>query len=681
MRFKYKLGLALLAAGMIPIGVVSKLNLDDLEAFSRSEAILSAEASLTQKAKIVTSYFESVIDFGEVVTAMDELPTDIAALNKNARYLLKRDTEVTPSDALLDRYTYQQENTEFATAETHDDWLRKLDAQAIALQELYIAQNPNDIGKKELLDNAGDGSSYSRLHAKTHPMFREYLQSYGFYDIFLIEPDAGRIVYSVYKEVDFGTSLIDGPFADTAFGRAAQTMLREKGAQSTIVADFEPYAPSYGVQAAFILFAVGSGEDFAGIFAVQLPLELVAAIVAQAESATVANKAFLVASDGSLRSNHSFAEGLTIGHNIDPATEAAVLASASGADIITEADNDALLTTWSDLGLEGVDWKIVSQVDYDQVMHSSDRIRDKSLKTMGIFALLITIFAALLTRYLLAPIRKVTEIASSEATQSLGTLSRTSREAREASMELASAAQETQRQVSEVNERTSKVNADVTDVAVAIEELSAALETVSRSVEKTTSLTEVSASKAEIASVAGEDLSKAAADIAGVVTLIEEIARQTKLLSINAGIEAANAGQWGTGFKVLSGEIGKLAARTTQSTTEIAAQIDAVTSLIQKSLVANEEISGLISEVNDQAQNISASANEQKKATEQIAERMRRTMTNVEVSNENLQTVKKASERSAASAEQLLAGVGEVDSATKSMGNTIDHLSLGLRAM
>jgi methyl-accepting chemotaxis protein len=137
----------------------------------------------------------------------------------------------------------------------------------------------------------------------------------------------------------------------------------------------------------------------------------------------------------------------------------------------------------------------------------------------------------------------------------------------------------------------------------------------------------------------------------------------------------------GTGFKVLSGEIGKLAARTTQSTTEIAAQIDAVTSLIQKSLAANQEISGLISEVNEQAQNISSSANEQKKATEQIAERMRRTMTNVEVSNNNLQTVKAASERSAASAEQLLAGVGEVDSATKSMGDTIDRLSKGLRVM
>ncbi|PRY86121.1 methyl-accepting chemotaxis protein [Donghicola tyrosinivorans] len=485
----------------------------------------------------------------------------------------------------------------------------------------------------------------------------------------------------MFKEVDFGTSLIDGPFADTAFGLAAQQMLKDKGAQPHIVVDFEPYAPSYGDQAAFMLFAIGSGEDFAGIFAVQLPLEMIAKMVTKSEPTNAKNKAFLVAADGALRSNHPYLEGRSIGDRIEPTIEKAVLSGDAGSEVVPDSENILHLTTWNELELDGLDWKIVSEIDYDEVMSSSNQIRDKSLKTMGIFAVLIAAFAALLTRYLLAPIRKVTEIASSEATQSLGTLSRTSREARDASTELAEASKETQRQVSEVNDRTSKVNADVTDVAVAIEELSSALETVSRSVEKTTSLTEVSASKAEIASMAGEDLSKAAADIAGVVTLIEEIARQTKLLSINAGIEAANAGQWGTGFKVLSGEIGKLAARTTQSTTEIAAQIDAVTSLIQKSLAANQEISGLISEVNEQTQNISSSANEQKKATEQIAERMRRTMTNVEVSNNNLQTVKAASERSAASAEQLLAGVGEVDSATKSMGDTIDRLSKGLRAM
>ncbi|MEC9196329.1 MAG: hypothetical protein VX974_01865 [Pseudomonadota bacterium] len=284
--------------------VVSKLNLDDLETFSRTEAIRTAESSLVQKGKFVSSYFDSMIDFGEVITARDELPAEIKTLIKNAGYLFKRNVEAAPSESLKERYKHQAENTKSATPQTAAEWQKKLDAQTIALQELYIAQNTHPIGQKQLLDTANDGSSYSRLHAKIHPMYREYQENYGFYDIFLIEPEQGHIVYSVFKELDFGTSLIDGPFADTAFGVAAQKMLKDKGAQTHIVVDFEPYAPSYGDQAAFILFSIGAGEDFAGIFAVQLPLDMIAKMVAKSETADSRNKAFLVAGDGALRSNH-----------------------------------------------------------------------------------------------------------------------------------------------------------------------------------------------------------------------------------------------------------------------------------------------------------------------------------------------------------------------------------------
>jgi hypothetical protein len=40
------------------------------------------------------------------------------------------------------------------------------------LQYHYIAANPNPLGKKHLLDVANDGSNYSRLHARYHPIFR-----------------------------------------------------------------------------------------------------------------------------------------------------------------------------------------------------------------------------------------------------------------------------------------------------------------------------------------------------------------------------------------------------------------------------------------------------------------------------------------------------------------------------
>ena len=87
------------------------------------------------------------------------------------------------------------------------------------VQQHYIVDNPFPTGRKKELDAAADSSDYSRVHARYHRSFRNIVDSFGYYDMFLIDHETGSILYTVDKEPDFGTSLTTGPYRNTGLAR------------------------------------------------------------------------------------------------------------------------------------------------------------------------------------------------------------------------------------------------------------------------------------------------------------------------------------------------------------------------------------------------------------------------------------------------------------------------------
>ncbi|MFV3129009.1 protoglobin domain-containing protein [Niveispirillum sp. KHB5.9] len=104
--------------------------------------------------------------------------------------------------------------------------------------------------------------------------------------------------------------------------------------------------------------------------------------------------------------------------------------------------------------------------------------------------------------------------------------------------------------------------ADVQAVATATEQLESASQAIAEQVAQSATVTDTVAKQAGDAARIVAGLSQATGRISDVAKLVQAIAAQTKLLALNANIEAARAGDAGRGFAVVAGEVKSLARQT-----------------------------------------------------------------------------------------------------------------------
>jgi methyl-accepting chemotaxis protein len=205
----------------------------------------------------------------------------------------------------------------------------------------------------------------------------------------------------------------------------------------------------------------------------------------------------------------------------------------------------------------------------------------------------------------------------------------------------------------------------VDEVSASVEELSATIRQNADNASQTEKIANKSALDATESGVAVGQTVKAMKDISERVLVIQEIARQTNLLSLNAAIEAARAGEHGRGFAVVANEVQKLAERSQNAAKDIED--------LSKSSVATAESAGKmlehlvpdIQKTADLVTEINAASGEQASGVEQI--------------NTAVQQLNSVVQENSASSEELAATAEELSSQASSMSDSVMFLKTGKR--
>ena len=436
---RYKLLTLLLLAGMITFAATGTIAyLKNLRALKQN-VMNQLTGVRRSKASEIEAYYQTI--HSHVLTlSEDQMFIDaMREFRTSCQKLDKAPIAAEVPKAVLEDYRsrFYPEMQRLHLARPHlQDYLPFAPA-ALHLQYDYIVKNPYPPGRRREMERAGDGSDYSRVHAKYHRSLRRIVEKFGYSDLYLIESGSGRIVYDVNKGRDFGTSLREGPYRESNLAKVMRLCLASNNPDDVFFSDFERYEASLGEPTQWVASDVFDGQERLGILALQLSTHAIDDVatgrrgwrrdgLGQSGESNIFGPDYLLRTDVRpfLEDPEAFpaelkAEGASeekinrirthkttiLQMEARPPSVTPALEGKEGTVIERSPFGPGLsLVSFGPLNMEGLHWVIESRMNLDEALKPVSEMR-RLFSWWGAALLFLTVMAALLmTRQILRPI-------------------------------------------------------------------------------------------------------------------------------------------------------------------------------------------------------------------------------------------------------------------------------------
>jgi methyl-accepting chemotaxis protein len=166
-----------------------------------------------------------------------------------------------------------------------------------------------------------------------------------------------------------------------------------------------------------------------------------------------------------------------------------------------------------------------------------------------------------------------------------------------------------------------------------------------------------------------DEIEEASNKIQDVISIIDNIAFQTNILSLNAAIEAARAGQAGKGFAVVADEVGNLAKKSQEAAKDTAALIEQTIEAVQKGGEISAQTSESINSVSHGAKQITEIVSKISAASVEEAE-------GIQSLTQGIDQISSVVQTNAATAQESAASSDEMTKLAKTLSNEVGRFQL-----